>query len=77
MTVPDPLDELEALVRGRLGSALRDKAAFERDGQRLNSQLMQGEINMGTTVLAWIARRRAGDQAATEDDEADEAADLS
>jgi hypothetical protein len=76
MTDADILDDLAAFVRGRVRLATKDKALFERDGQRLNSQLMQGEINMGTAVLVWIERRRTGaadeeaeDVGATPDDE--------
>jgi len=60
MTELDALGELEAFVRRRQLLAMQDKALFERDGQRLNSQLMQGEINMGTAVILWIEQRRAG-----------------
>ena len=60
MTDVEALGELEAFVRERLRLAMHDKALFERDRQRLNSQLMQGEINMGTAVLGWIERRRQG-----------------
>ncbi len=60
MTHSDILGELEAVVRERMRLAMRDKVLFERDGQRLNSQLMQGEINMGMAVLGWIERQRAG-----------------
>jgi hypothetical protein len=60
MSDVDALDDLEARVRERLNLAMHDKVLFERDGQRLNSQLMQGEINMGTAVLGWIERRRQG-----------------
>jgi hypothetical protein len=60
MSDADALDALEALVRERLNLAMHDKILFERGGQRLNSQLMQGEINMGTAVLGWIERRRQG-----------------
>jgi hypothetical protein len=68
MSDVDALDDLEALVRARLRLALHDKALFERDGQRLNSQLMQGEVNMATAVLGWIERRRQG----AAEDEVDE-----
>ena len=71
MTQPDVLDELEAVVRERMRLAMRDKVLFERDGQRLNSQLMQGEINMGLAVLGWIERQRQG-AAAAEDEDVDE-----
>jgi hypothetical protein len=70
MAAADELTTLEALVRERIRAALSDKAAFERDGQRLNSQLMQGEINMGNAVLAWIEQCRGG--ATTTDEEEDE-----
>ena len=63
----EPLGELEAFVRERLQLAMQDKAAFDRDGQRLNSQLMQGEINMGTAVIGWIDRQRQGAVAESED----------
>lgn len=73
MAEASELDELAALVRGRLRLAVADKAIFEREGQRLNSQLMQGEINMATTVLAWLERRHDAEPAAHEDeDESDE-----
>ncbi len=65
----EPLAGVEALVRERVRLAARDKAAFERDGQRLNSQLMQGEINMGTAVLGWIERTRQGAASAIGEDE--------
>ena len=71
MTHPDILGELEAVVRERMRLAMRDKVLFERDGQRLNSQLMQGEINMGMAVLGWIERQRQG-AAAAEDEDVDE-----
>ena len=70
MPAADDLTALETLVRERMRAALSDKAAFERDGQRLNSQLMQGELNMANAVLAWIEQRRSG--AATTDEEDDE-----
>jgi hypothetical protein len=64
------LDELEAFVRARLAAAAQDKALYERNGARLNAQLLQGEINLGTAVLAWLARARAGvDTAAVEEEE--------
>jgi hypothetical protein len=69
MSHSDDLDALEALVRERMRAALADKAAFERDGQRLNSQLMQGELNMGSAVLAWIERTRRGAGADVEGDD--------
>ncbi|MGE0539143.1 MAG: hypothetical protein AB7R89_03090 [Dehalococcoidia bacterium] len=69
MSDVDALDDLEALVRERLNLAMHDKVLFERDRQRLNSQLMQGEINMGTAVLGWIEHHRHGsaDEAIDED----------
>lgn len=66
MTDRDSLAELESLVRARMRLAIQDKTLFERDAQRLNSQLMQGEINMGTAMLGWIERLSGG--AAIEDD---------
>ena len=71
MTQSDVLGELEAVVRERMWLAMRDKVLFERDGQRLNSQLMQGEINMGTAMLRWIELRRAGADAAMAEDDTD------
>lgn len=71
MTQSDVLGELEAVVGERMRLAMRDKVLFERDGQRLNSQLMQGEINMGLAVLGWIERQRQG-AAAAEDEDVDE-----
>lgn len=73
MSDVDALDDLEALVRERLRLATHDKILFERDGQRLNSQLMQGEINMGTVVLGWIALRRQGISLDDVDDDAGDA----
>ena len=72
MSDVDALDDLEALVRERLRLATHDKVLFERDGQRLNSQLMQGEINMGTAVLGWIALRRQGSALADVEDDTDD-----
>jgi hypothetical protein len=69
MTTTDPLGGLEALVRERMRAALADKAAFEREGQRLNSQLMQGEVNMATAVLGWIERLRLGAEVTPEEEE--------
>jgi hypothetical protein len=60
MADTDVLAELEALVRERMRLAMRDKVLFDRDGARLNGQLLQGEINMGAAVLSWIERLRAG-----------------
>ncbi len=68
----EPLGEPEAFVRERMRLAMRDKVLFERDGQRLNSQLMQGEINMGMAVLGWIERQRQGAAADDEEEAADD-----
>ncbi len=62
-----PLDDLEAFLRARMTAAAQDKAIYDRNQARLNSQLLQGELNMGTAVLAWLERQRAG--AAATDDE--------
>ena len=67
MTDTDALGELEALVRERMRLASRDKALFERDGARLNSQLLQGEVNMGAAVISWIEQLRSGAPAESED----------
>ena len=72
MTDLDALAELAALVHERRRRAIHDKALFELHGQRLNSQLMQGEINMGTTVLDWIERARSGAAPEPEDEPADD-----
>lgn len=72
MTEGRELDDLGAMVRGRMQLAAADKAIFEREGQRLNSQLMQGEINMATAVLAWI-ERQPGEPAPTDADDEDDA----
>ncbi len=69
MTAADVLTDLEAFVRERMRLAQVDKAAFERDGHRLNSQVMQGELNMGTAVIGWIERYRRGEGAPAADDE--------
>lgn len=66
---PDPLNVLARIVRERMERAAGDKALFERHGQRLNSQLMQGELNMGTAVLAWIERQQGQDVPEPELDE--------
>jgi hypothetical protein len=68
MPTADDLIAIEALVRERMRAALNDKTAYERDGQRLNSQLMQGELNMGSAVLAWIEQRRGGATPEPDDD---------
>jgi hypothetical protein len=73
MTDTDLLAELESLARERMRLALRDKALFERDGARLNGQLLQGEINMATAVISWIERLRAGTPAAVLEDEVEDA----
>ncbi len=72
MTDRDALAGLEALVHERRRRAIHDKALFELHGQRLNSQLMQGEINMGTVVLDWIERSRAGSVPVPDDEAAEE-----
>ena len=67
-------DDLAAFIRARMGAAARDKVLYDRSGARLNAQLLQGEMNMGTAVLAWIERAQAGAPAAeaeAEDDEDD------
>jgi hypothetical protein len=69
MSDVEVLGDLEALVRERLNLAMHDKVLFDRDGQRLNSQLMQGEINMGTAVLGWIERHRLGGAIAAIDED--------
>lgn len=68
MTSADAFADLEAFVRGRMRLAQIDKAAFERDGQRLNTQVMQGELNMGAAVLDWIERQRRGGSAAADEE---------
>ena len=66
------LDELTGFIRARMEAAAQDKAIYDRNGARLNGQLLQGELNMGTAVLAWLERRRAGEEAPeAEDEEAD------
>ena len=69
MTTADALTDLEAFVRERMRLAQIDKAAFERDGHRLNIQVMQGELNMGAAVIGWIERYRHGESAPAADDE--------
>ena len=73
MAASDAFSDLEAFVRERMRLAQVDKAAFERDGQRLNSQVMQGELNMGAAVIAWIERMRQGAPAAEVADEVEDA----
>ena len=63
------LDNLAAFIRGRMEQAALDKTLYDRNGARLNGQLLQGEINMGAAVLAWLDRRRAGADEAAEDEE--------
>ena len=58
--MPDLLDDLVAFVRTRMEAAAVDKAIYERNGARLNGQLLQGEINMGNAVLTWLEKQRAG-----------------
>ncbi|MFN8559850.1 MAG: hypothetical protein U0531_21700 [Dehalococcoidia bacterium] len=65
------LDDLIAYIRTRSEAAARDKRLYDRNGARLNAQLLQGEINMGAAVLTWIAAARAG-AAPTEQDDEDE-----
>ena len=69
MPASDAFTDLEAFVRERMRLAQVDKAAFERDGHRLNSQVMQGELNMGAAVIGWIERYRLGESAPAADDE--------
>lgn len=68
MSDVEALDELEGYVRTRMRLAMQDKVLFDRDRQRLNSQLMQGELNMGTAVLGWIERRRGAAPDEPDDD---------
>ncbi len=72
--MPTPLDELETFLRARITAATQDKAIYDRNHARLNSQLLQGEINMGTAVLSWLERQRAGADSATAEDEPEPAA---
>ena len=74
MAAVDLLAELDAFIARRMDGAEGDKAAFEHEGARLNSQLMQGELNMGAAVLAWLERRRSGGEAAgdAEDEDAED-----
>ncbi len=64
-----PLDDLEAFLRARMTAAAQDKAIYDRNHARLNSQLLQGELNMGTAVLAWLERQRAGEAAVNAEEE--------
>lgn len=66
-------DDLRAFIRARIAAAERDKAIYERNGARLNGQLLQGEINLGTAILAWLDRQAAPAAATDADDEADAA----
>ena len=63
------LDELARFIRARMEAAAQDKAIYDRNGARLNGQLLQGELNMGTAVLAWLDRQRAGEETAEVEDE--------
>lgn len=73
MTAP-LLDELSAFVQARISAAARDKALYDRNSARLNGQLLQGEINLGTAVLSWIEARRAADAQDSEQQSGEEAA---
>lgn len=64
----EAMAELAAFVRERMARAAADKRLYEADGARLNAQLLQGEINMGTAILAWLDARTSPVQ----DDEPDE-----
>lgn len=64
-------DTLSAFIRARMAAAARDKALYDRNGARLNGQLLQGEINMGTAVLAWLEAQRGGDAESSEDEAED------
>ncbi len=68
------LDDLAGFIRDRMEAATRDKAIYDRNHARLNGQLLQGELNMGGAVLAWIERRHAGDDVMTGEDDDPEAA---
>lgn len=70
---PSLPDELVAFIRDRMAAAARDKVLYDRNGARLNSQLLQGEINMGTAVLTWLERRHAGQPPPDEEGEITEA----
>lgn len=61
--------ELSAFIRARVAAAAEDKLLYDRNGARLNGQLLQGEINMGTAVLAWLEKQQAGPAAAEDEDE--------
>jgi hypothetical protein len=66
------LDDLTGFIRARIDAASRDKVLYDRNNARLNSQILQGEINMGTAVLAWLVKARQGEVAAAdEEDEED------
>lgn len=62
------LDDLNAFIRARMAAAAHDKTLYDRNSARLNSQLLQGEINMGSAVLAWLDARQAGASVAEDDD---------
>jgi hypothetical protein len=74
MPPTDPLAALDTLVRDRMRAAAADKAAYERDGHRLNAQLMQGELNMGAAVLAALERLAQAGEVSVDELEADEGA---
>ncbi|MBI2760215.1 MAG: hypothetical protein HYX51_02170 [Chloroflexi bacterium] len=65
------LDDLTGFIRARMDAAARDKVLYDRNNARLNSQILQGEINMGTAVLAWLEKARQGETAAADDEEDD------
>jgi hypothetical protein len=66
------VDDLTAFIRARMEAATRDKLLYDRNGARLNGQLLQGEINMGTAILAWLQKRGAAAGEAEIDEDADE-----
>ena len=63
------IDDLTAFIRSRMAAAAEDKLLYERNGARLNAQVLQGEINMGTAVLTWLERAQAGQAAGEPEDE--------
>ena len=64
-------DDLVAFIRARMEAAAVDKAIYERNGARLNGQLLQGEINMGNAVLTWLEKQRTGVAETEAEDEED------
>jgi hypothetical protein len=68
------LDDLAAFLQTRMDAAARDRLLYGRDGARFNAQLLQGELNMGAAVLAWIERARAGTESGGESEELDDEA---